>query len=138
MVPTFLHVAEGRALDASARIAIGLAVAEALDCARCLALYEVMAAAAGFDPARILEARRGVSSVDPHEAARLRFALAVLHRRGRPGADDLASALAAGMDEAELVEVVAVVARKVFTVCLRIHGPWPRAPFLADRPEPAA
>jgi len=138
MVPTFLHAAEGQRLSVASRVAIGLAVSEALDCARCQAMYIVMAAAAGLEPSRVVEARRGMANGDPLEQARLRFALAVLGRRGRPDPSELSSALAAGLDEAELVEVVAVVARKAFTVCLRIHGAWPRSPFTADLPEPAA
>ncbi len=101
-------------LDAPIRERIALALAETSRCGYCLAAHVVLGRMAGLAPEEIDAARRGVSGDAKAEAA-LRLALAIREHTGDVGAPALADARAAGLDDAEIVEIVGVVALNLLT-----------------------
>jgi uncharacterized peroxidase-related enzyme len=101
-------------LPAVVREQLALAVGEANGCEYCLSAHTLMGKGAGLSPAAILDARRG-EAVDPKVAALLQFARAVVDARGKVSDDQLAAVRAAGVTDAEIVEVVAQVAVNVLT-----------------------
>lgn len=102
------------ALNARVREAIALAVGQANRCQYCVSAHTVLGGKAGLSAADLAAARAGDSS-DTKTAAALKFALAVNTQRGRVGDADLTAARSAGLSEAEIAEIVAVVALNVFT-----------------------
>lgn len=110
-----LNGALGKALDGQMRERIALAVAQANGCDYCLSAHAYLGENfARLDPAEIARNRTG-HSADPRADAALVFAARVLENRGRVSDGDLASVKLAGYDEAEIVEIVALVAVNIFT-----------------------
>jgi len=101
-------------LPASTREQLALLIAEYNDCQYCLAAHAAIGSAAGLNRQQVDQARRGVSP-DKRAAAALTFAQALLEAHGGVSAADVEAARAAGLSEAELVEVVGAVAVNVFT-----------------------
>jgi uncharacterized peroxidase-related enzyme len=93
---------------------IAIAVAQEDRCEYCLSAHTALGAMHRVDAAELAAARHG-GSRDPRAAAVMAFALEVLARRGQVSDATLASARAAGLDDGEIVEVVAHVALNVFT-----------------------
>lgn len=93
---------------------IAIAVAQQNGCGYCLSAHTAIGALHGVPDEELAAARRGASS-DPRTAAAITLALAVLDRRGHVGDEALAAARAAGLEDGEIVEVVAHVALNVFT-----------------------
>lgn len=113
MAAQFAAAAHG-SLNARAREAIALTVAESNGCDYCLSAHSVFAKGAGLSAEDQLKARQG-SAADPKLAALVGLAQALVEGRGRVPASTLAAARAAGISDAELLEVVANVALNVFT-----------------------
>jgi uncharacterized peroxidase-related enzyme len=106
-------LAEAR-LDVATRERIALALAEANRCGYCLSAHAVLGRMAGLAPDEIAAARTGRSAeAKAHEA--LRLALAIGETTGDVGAAALDAARAAGLDDAEIVEIVGVVALNLLT-----------------------
>lgn len=103
------------ALDGAQRERIALTVAEANACEYCLAAHTYLGTHVAKLGTAELDAARDGQSADPHIAALLRFAKAVVATRGRVDDRDLAAFFAAGYGPPEVVEVVANVALNVFT-----------------------
>ncbi len=101
-------------LPAPVREQLALAIGEANGCEYCLSAHTLLGKGAGLTPDAILAARNGAAA-DPKAAALLRFANEVVTSRGRVSDDQLAAARAAGVTDAELVEVVAHVAVNTLT-----------------------
>lgn len=93
---------------------IALAVAEANACDYCLSAHTALGRRAGLSDDELTASREG-RSADASADAALRFAMAVLDRRGAVTDDDLARVRAAGFPDAEIVEIIAHVALNVFT-----------------------
>ena len=93
---------------------LALAVSEANGCDYCLASHGALARHLGISPEETLAARRAGSS-DPKIDAALKFALAVVDRRGRVSDGELAGAKEAGYTDGEIAEIVAHVARTILT-----------------------
>lgn len=94
---------------------IRLAASEANACTYCTSiLSSAIAPSVGLTAADIMEAR-SASATDRRSDAALKFAVAVLERRGKVGDDDLRAVRAAGFDDAEIVEIVASVVAGCFT-----------------------
>ena len=99
----------GGVLRGATRERLALAMAEANECAYCLSVHTYTGAhAAKLSEDDILSAREG-SATDPKENAILTFALAVNAGHGDITDADFAAARAAGVTDAELVEVIAAV-----------------------------
>jgi uncharacterized peroxidase-related enzyme len=112
---TSLNGALGKALDVKTRERIALAVAQANACDYCLSAHTYLA----LNLAKITSedaalARQG-HSTDTRADAAVRFAQAVTQTRGQVSDAELAAVKAAGYSEAQVVEIVAVVAENVLT-----------------------
>ncbi len=114
---TYLSASEALAsgqLDAQQREVIALAVAEANGCDYCLAAHSAIGKMVGLDAGTILQARSGVPA-NGRQAALTAFARAVVRERGQVSALDLQAAREGGLDDQDLLEVVANVAVNVLT-----------------------
>jgi AhpD family alkylhydroperoxidase len=104
-----------RTLDVRTRERIAIAVAETNGCDYCLSAHTYL----GLNLAKITAedaalAREG-SSTDAKAAAAVRFAVQVAKTRGGVSDADIAAVKAAGFGEAQIVEIVGLVAENVFT-----------------------
>ena len=96
-------------LRAATRERLALAIAEANECAYCLSVHTYTSThAAKLDEEDILSAREGTAT-DAKEDAILTFALAVNGSRGDITDADFEAVRAAGVSDAEIVEVIAAV-----------------------------
>jgi uncharacterized peroxidase-related enzyme len=112
---TSLSGALARALDVKTRNRIAVAVAQVNGCDYCLSAHTYLGLnLARLAPEEIALNRQGASS-DPKAAAAVRFAAQVAETRGKVADADLAAVRAAGFSEAQVVEIVAVVAENFFT-----------------------
>lgn len=102
------------ALTPVLREQIALAVAGFNGCDYCASAHTLLGRNAGIASEELASNLAGESS-DHRTQAGLTFALAVVKRHGRVTDDDLERIRAAGFTEAEIVEVVSVVALNLFT-----------------------
>jgi uncharacterized peroxidase-related enzyme len=93
---------------------IAIAIAQANGCDYCLSAHTAVGALHGLTVDALAAARHARAS-DPKVEAMLTFAVRVNEVRGRIDDAALASARAAGLSDADLVEVIAHVALSVFT-----------------------
>jgi uncharacterized peroxidase-related enzyme len=110
-----LGAALSKALDVKTRERIAIAVAEVNGCDYCLSAHTYI----GLNLAKITPEdaalnRKGAST-DAKADAAVRFAVKVAERRGKVSDADIAAAKAAGFSEAQIVEIVGLVAENVFT-----------------------
>lgn len=104
-----------KALDLKTRERIALAVAQVNGCDYCLSAHTYLGLnLAKLDAAEIARNRAGGSG-DAKADAAVRFAAKIVTDRGRVSDQDLASVRAAGFSDAQMVEIVALVAENVFT-----------------------
>jgi len=101
-------------LPPKVRESIALAVAEKNRCQYCLSAHTMIGKKAGLSNDEVLESRRG-SLNDPKSNAAVRFAVAIVEKKGLVSDADIQAARKAGVSEAELVEIVAHVAQNIFT-----------------------
>lgn len=110
-----LSGALAKTLDVKTRERIAIAVAQVNGCDYCLSAHTYLGLnLAKIDAAEIALNREGASS-DPKAHAAVRFARQVTEARGKVTDADLAAVKAAGFDDAQIVEIVAVVAENVLT-----------------------
>lgn len=110
-----LNGALARSLDAKTRERIALAVAQANGCDYCLSAHTYLGLnLAKIDGAEIALNRAGHSG-DAKADAALVFARKVLEARGRVSDGDLAAVRHADFTDAQIVEIVAIVALNVLT-----------------------
>ena len=93
---------------------IALTVGEVNQCQYCLAAHTALGKMAGLGDEEITDSRRGASPDRKTEAV-LRFARKIVTERGLVSDDDVASARAAGVNDGEIAEIVAIVALNLFT-----------------------
>jgi uncharacterized peroxidase-related enzyme len=99
-----------KALDVKTRDSIGLAVSEVNGCNYCLTLHSFTAEHMAKLPAdEIILARMG-HSTDPKRGAAVQFARKIIETRGRVSDADLKAVRDAGYTDANLMEIVALVA----------------------------
>jgi uncharacterized peroxidase-related enzyme len=101
-------------LPAALQEQIALAVAETNACDYCLSAHTALGRGAGLSEDQ-LDASREARASDPKAAAALRFARAVVDRRGDVRDQELAEVRAAGYTDGEVAEIIAHVALNVFT-----------------------
>jgi len=101
-------------LPAQLREQIAVAVASANGCDYCLSAHTVLGSLTGLKPEQLEAAQSGEAS-DARSAAALRFAVKVVAERGHIKADEIDNLRSAGLTDAEIVEIVAVVAVNIFT-----------------------
>ena len=99
-----------KALDVKTRDSIGLAVSEVNGCNYCLTVHSFTAEHMAKLPAdEIILARKGHAS-DPKRDAAIQFARRVIETRGKVSDDDLKAVRDAGYTDANVIEIVALVA----------------------------
>jgi uncharacterized peroxidase-related enzyme len=113
LVSFFGAVGKGQ-LKAKTREAIALTVSEIDGCDYCLSAHSALGKGAGLSQAD-LDAARGGEASDPRLAATLHFARSVTEKRGRVSDADVTEARRAGLEDAEILEVVANVALTTLT-----------------------
>lgn len=110
-----LNGALAHAFDAATRERIALAVAQANGCDYCLSAHTYLGLnVAKLDAAEIARNRAGRSS-DPKTDAIVGFAAKVATAHGRVSDADIAAVKLAGVTEAQVIEIVALVVVNVFT-----------------------
>jgi uncharacterized peroxidase-related enzyme len=102
------------ALSAKLREQIALAISEINGCDYCLSAHTLSGGKVGLGPDDIRAARQGMALNDTSDAA-LKFARAVALQRGQIADTDLQAARRAGLNDGELVEIVAHVALNTLT-----------------------
>jgi uncharacterized peroxidase-related enzyme len=104
-----------KTLDVKTRERIALAVAQINGCDYCLSAHTYLGLnLAKIDAEEIARNRNGQSG-DPKAHAAVSFAAKVARERGHVAAADIAEVRAAGFEDAQIVEIVALVAENVFT-----------------------
>ena len=99
-----------KALDVKTRDSIGLAVSEVNGCNYCLGVHSFTAEHMAKLPAdEIILARKG-HATDPKRDAAVQFARKVIETRGQVSDADLQAVRDAGHTEANVIEIVALVA----------------------------
>jgi len=98
-----------KALDLKTRDSIGLAVSEVNDCNYCLAVHSHGSKHARMSEDEIILARKGHAS-DPKRDAAVQFARQVIETRGKVSDADLQAVRGAGYTDANVIEIVALVA----------------------------
>lgn len=112
---TSLSGALAKALDVKTRERIALAVAQVNGCDYCLSAHTYLGLnLAKIGPEEIALNRKGAST-DPKADAAVRFAAKVVQARGRVSDQDLAAVRQAGFTEAQVIEIVGIVAENTFT-----------------------
>ncbi len=102
------------ALQPRLREQIALTVGELNGCQYCLSAHSALGKMVGLGEEEIADSRRGVSPDRKTEAA-LQFARTVVAERGWVSDDDVAALRAGGTTDAELAEIVGVVALNIFS-----------------------
>jgi uncharacterized peroxidase-related enzyme len=133
MLSLFANVGRS-SLGAKTGELIAIAVAQSNGCGYCLAAHTAIGGSLGLPAAALADARRAISP-DSRTAALLDLAVAINQSRGGISDNTLADARAAGVTEAEIIEVVAHVALNVFTNYLNNVAEttvdFPEVPFAA-------
>jgi uncharacterized peroxidase-related enzyme len=100
----------GKALDVKTRDSIGLAVSEVNGCNYCLTVHSYTAAhMAKLGADEIILARKG-NATDPKRDAAVQFARKVIETRGHVSDADFAAVRDAGYTDANIMEIVGLVA----------------------------
>ncbi|PXA84472.1 alkylhydroperoxidase [Nostoc sp. 3335mG] len=112
---TSLGGALGKALDVKTRERIALAVAQVNGCDYCLSAHTYLGLnLAKISPEEVALNRKGAST-DPKADHAVRFAVRVAELRGRVSDEDLADVRQAGFSEAQVIEIVSIVAENFLT-----------------------
>lgn len=112
---TGLSGALSKTLDVRTRERIAIATAQINGCDYCLSAHTYL----GLNLAKIsseeIEMNRKGASTEPKADAAVRFAAKVAQHRGKVSDADIAAVKQAGFSEAQIVEIVAVVAENFLT-----------------------
>jgi uncharacterized peroxidase-related enzyme len=104
----------GSTLPVAVREQVSIAVATASDCRQCMEAHTRYGREAGLSDAE-LDAARRFESADPLASAALAFARQVKDRHGHLPDEAIDAARAAGIDDAQMVDIAALVAINLFT-----------------------
>lgn len=110
----FSGALSGGALDAKLRERLALAVGQANGCEYCVAAHAAIGKMAGLTPEQITDARHSEADDPKHDVA-LKFARAVITKRGEIADADFEHMKTAGFTEGEIAEVIANIALNIFT-----------------------
>lgn len=104
----------GKTLNAKLREQIALLTAEENGCGYCASAHTALGKMAGLTTDETLAARQGKGGDEKTDAA-LKFAKAILDKRGKTSDEDLQAIKQAGFTSGETAEIVANVALNIFT-----------------------
>lgn len=102
-------------IDAKTRERIALVVAELNGCNYCLSAHTYLGTHVAKLPEQDLTDSRKARSADAKVESALRFAAALVQSRGHVGSAELSAVKAAGYDDAQIVEIVGIVALNTLT-----------------------
>lgn len=112
---TSLSGALAKALDVKTRERLAIATAQVNGCDYCLSAHTYL----GLNLARLspdeIALNRGGASSDPRADAAVRFGKKVAESRGKVAAADLDAVRSAGFTDAQIIEIVTVVAENFLT-----------------------
>jgi uncharacterized peroxidase-related enzyme len=108
------EAAEHTSIPPNLREKIALIVGQINHCEYCLSAHSAGAKRLGISEQDILKARHGEAE-DPKNQAILKFAKIVIERRGQVSNQDVASLKAAGVSDAELVDIILLINVNIFT-----------------------
>lgn len=112
---TGLNGALSKTLDVKTRERIAIATAQVNGCDYCLSAHTYLGLnLAKISPEEIAMNRKGASSDQKADAA-VRFAARIARSRGKVGDAEVAAVRVAGYNDAQIVEIIAVVAENFFT-----------------------
>jgi len=109
------QILNGGLLSNKERQAVMLAVSNVNDCSYCSAAHGKAALGAGVSADDVQVIDSGALPHDARLSALVSAARLIVTKRGKLSSDDLASLEAAGVDRAQLHEIVAISALKVIT-----------------------
>ena len=104
-----------KTLDVKTRERIALAVAQVNGCDYCLSAHTYLGLNLAKLSAEEIALNRKGGSHDAKADAAVRFASVIAHKRGQVSDGEIAAVRAAGYSDAEIVDIVAVVAHNFFT-----------------------
>ena len=104
----------GATLNAKLREQISLVTAEENGCGYCASAHTALGKMAGLTAEETVAARQG-NGTDAKADAALKFAKAILEKRGKTSDEDLQTVKNAGFTSGEIAEIVANVALNIFT-----------------------
>ena len=104
----------GTTLNAKLREQISLVTAEENGCAYCASAHTAIGKSVGLTEQETIAARGGNGNDTKNDAA-LKFAQAILSKRGKVSNDDIQTVKDAGFNEGDIAEIVANVALNIFT-----------------------
>lgn len=110
----FFGALGGGVIDAQLGEQIAVAVADRNACDYCLAAHTALGRKAGVSGEALAAAQTG-ESADPRTAAVLRFVLQLVNERGQVDAADVQALRDQGVNDEQIVEIVAHVALNLFT-----------------------
>lgn len=102
------------ALNPTLREQLALAIAGANSCNYCASAHTALGARAGLDSTE-MTANLQSQSANSHTHAALRFAQSIVNKRGLVSDQDLNDIRSAGYGDAQIVEIISVVALNIFT-----------------------
>ena len=109
------HLSENQtSLSAKLREQIALSVGESNQCGYCVAAHSAIGKGAGLSDGELNAARMG-QSADPKDAAALKFASSIVEKRGHVSDSEVAAVKAAGYNDAQVIEILAVTVQNIFT-----------------------
>jgi uncharacterized peroxidase-related enzyme len=133
--------AAGFALDKATQERIALAIAEGNSCQYCVSAHTAIGRGAGLTNEEMLLNRTGSSS-DVRAAAAIALGIALNESVGEVTTAELESARAAGLTDANIVEIIAVVVLNIFTNVLgkasRVDIDFPKVARLEPQLRTAA
>lgn len=112
---TGLSGALGKTLDVKTRERIAIATAQVNGCDYCLSAHTYLGLNLAKISAEEVALNRKGASGDAKADAAVRFAAKVAQGRGKIGDEDLAAVRKAGYDNAQIIEIVAVVGENFLT-----------------------
>lgn len=101
-------------LSPQLREQIALVIAQANQCNYCLSAHTTISKSIGLPQQQIMQARKG-DATDPKTQAILRFVKLVVEKRSHVSDQEVAALKAAGVSDAELVEIIMVININMFT-----------------------
>jgi uncharacterized peroxidase-related enzyme len=133
--------AGGFAVDKATQERIALAVAEGNGCQYCVSAHTAIGRHAGLSNDEMALNRRGTSS-DAKAAGAVAFAKALNDNLGEVTSAEFDAARAAGLTDAEIVEIIAIVALNIFTNVLgkatRVEIDFPKVELMSAPLKAAA
>jgi uncharacterized peroxidase-related enzyme len=114
---TYLKLGEAlghASLDAKVREQLAVAIAKESGCEYCASAHTAIGKMHGVDGAELAKNLEGKAS-DPKVQAAIDFALAIVAERGWVNEAQYAAAKNAGLNDAELIEILAITVTNLFT-----------------------